>query len=391
MSKKRRDSRPSQQRVRTKGHLRSVPTAPADPEDQPLIDGFRRALRDESPTNLLMTVAGIMELVDESAPRTDGADLDVLVDSFAEIDIREMTAVLHVLAALTANELLEARIRKVLASRTQPLPGWIHDLPRVQVERTLLLDHPLADGDDYLLAVRLGSARFVMTVYVDYNLGVIVKDAFPGDTTIEELIGFMRANMEPDSRISEIDPADARTRITEAVTAGRSYPHPYESDTWGGKEALRRLDDQPLRDEPFDWTGIAEDIRIEISETLTQLTEHAEQLLDEEYLSAEKRLLHRLASADLDLFRGRASARVAAAAIVWMIARANDATSQYGPLTMQELLAPFGGTHSSDRVHAYLRVLGVAYDVPGELYLGSPDYLVADRRRELIEERDFRY
>ena len=60
--------------------------------------------------------------------------------------------------------------------------------------------HVLGDGDDLLLGVRLGDGReFSAVVYVDHNVGTIVKDAFFADRSIDELIVLGRETAEPDT------------------------------------------------------------------------------------------------------------------------------------------------------------------------------------------------
>src|SRR5688572_2807231 len=179
MGKKRRDDRPAQHRTRTKGHLRSVPTLADRPEDQPLIQPLRAALRESSPAALLMTVGGILEVATAGTeePAVESL-LGNLVDSFVGTDLRETTAALHVIAALVPDDVLRARIGKVLATRRQPVPAWVAALPSVEVRRAALLTHVLDDGHDVILEVVLGGDTFVVTVYIDFNVGTVVKDAF---------------------------------------------------------------------------------------------------------------------------------------------------------------------------------------------------------------------
>ena len=78
-----------------------------------------------------------------------------------------------------------------------------------------------------------------------------------------------------------------------------------------------------------------------------------------------------------------------AAAVAWVICRANESVGYSADLTVAELLAWFGVKGSvSQRAEPMLRANGVdPHDsLNGEL--GSPALLVSTRRRKIIEVRD---
>jgi len=243
----------------------------------------------------------------------------------------------------------------------------------------------------------------------------------PGDGPEDQpLVQDLRRGLRSDN---PLDPADARVRIQNAIDTGAMVWPSVESDNW---PQIRPLLEWLLRTMPEGGSGydferwseaarwglthdflesedgaaIADDIRAELVEVLVAfgathgvdegarerlgeilklLDGHAEQMLDVEHRTAERRLLHRLAVADPGLFR-RGATLTAAAAIVWIIAKANESTSYYGPLTMQELLEPFGVSSVGQRARTFLAALGLADQVPNEIVLGSAESLVSDRR-----------
>ena len=73
----------------------------------------------------------------------------------------------------------------------------------------------------------------------------------------------------------------------------------------GGGTVLDSLDDGPLPDEPFDWAGVADDIRPVVTEVLAACDNCCEQLLDVEYRTACRRLLARVAIGDASVSAGR--------------------------------------------------------------------------------------
>lgn len=113
-------------------------------------------------------------------------------------------------------------------------------------------------------------------------------------------------------------------------------------------------------------------------------------MLDIEYRTACRRLLARAAAGDPDLFRRKARAETAAAALVWIIGKANGLFDLWGRgLLVKDVLSHFGIRKGSvsQRAATMLKAAGCDSDTY-DLRLGSPDYLVADCRRRIIEFRD---
>lgn len=159
-------------------------------------------------------------------------------------------------------------------------------------------------------------------------------------------------------------------------------------DLVGGRGNLQDLTGDPLPDEPFEWAGVPEDLHPKVREILALCDSVADVLLDVEHRTAQRRLLSRLVVGDPAYFRGRAAARTHAAAVCWMVAKANDTIGQHRDLTGAELLAPLGGGSPSQRVTRFLEILGVPPAPPGEFTMAAPDLLVGSFRRELVEQRD---
>ena len=163
-------------------------------------------------------------------------------------------------------------------------------------------------------------------------------------------------------------------------------------DAVGGREATLSLDDDPLPDEPFDWSKIPEDVHDRVAEVLRLSEAFCDQVLDTEHRTAVRRLLARAAATDPAIFRRKGSHVRAAAAVCWVVCRANETIGRdgYGPLQSQELLEWFGLTGSvSQRAEVFLKAIGVnPHDQWGGMDLGSVDYLVSQQRSALIDRRD---
>ena len=208
-----------------------------DAEAQPLIQGLRKALYGDHPLELLDAVSGILattesgpSLYPDDAPRLS---LSTIVESFEDVDLAATTAALHVIAALTPDDLLGARLRRTLATRHQPMPRWLRDLGRTEVAEVWESRHVQRDGEDYLLDVRLPDGFSVTAlVYVDHNAGGLVKDAFVLPQPVSVVTDKMREIADPDTVLETVDPADARAVMEEAIRIGEITFPPFESDTW---------------------------------------------------------------------------------------------------------------------------------------------------------------
>jgi hypothetical protein len=167
-----------------------------------------------------------------SEPR-DG--LGALVDSFIGTPYAETTAALTALRALITDEVMRARISRELAGRRHPMPAWLRHLTEARIEPDVwLLTDVLGDGDDYLFGATLPSGQAMSAlVYVDHNLGTVVKDAFVVPEALEDLVIKVGTTMnDPDQSLTRTDAAAARALVESAIALGsRLYP-PLESDSW---------------------------------------------------------------------------------------------------------------------------------------------------------------
>ena len=181
------------------------------------------------------------------------------------------------------------------------------------------------------------------------------------------------------------------------VPVGREEPNSFEQSMldWlaldvGDPIQLDRLDDDPLPDEPFRWEGIPDDVRARVNEVLALTDRCCEEMLDAEYRTACRRVLARVASGEPEVFRRKGRAETAAAALVWIVGKANDLFEQRtGGMQVRDLMSHFGLGQSSvaQRAATMLRAGGFRADTY-VVRLGSPDYLVAARRRRIIKMQE---
>jgi hypothetical protein len=158
-----------------------------------------------------------------------------LVDSFIEHSYAETTAVLTAIRLLVSDELLAARIGRELSRRPQPMPAWLTELTYARPEGDVwVTSHVLGDGDSYLIGVTMPSGRALTAlVYIDHNLGTLVKDAFVVTEPLAAVAETMAAHAsDPDQTVTLADPASVRALTEEAIERGAMTYPPLESETW---------------------------------------------------------------------------------------------------------------------------------------------------------------
>ncbi len=216
--------------------------------DEPdLIADIAAALADDDPLPLLDLASGLLGVVDPRGrnpfgPPVEALDRDELVRTFLEVPLPETSALLAAMAGLSGDDVLRRRVQREIAERAHPLPRWLAELHRATAAaRAIEVTDVLGDGDNLLVAVTLpGGHPLTAVVYVDHNLGTLVKDAFVLPEGLDGVLTQLVAasSDDPDLTARPLDPADARARITDAVRTGAMSLPPIETDTWPSARAL---------------------------------------------------------------------------------------------------------------------------------------------------------
>ena len=228
-----------------------------------LVGDVRETLRASHPLGLLALASSLLTVLDPRqadpfaarSETSEGPSREELLGSFLDVRLPEISALLGAIAELTDDEVEQRRIRRELADRPHKPPRWLRRLSPPRVVRALEMSHVLGDGDNVLLDVRTGNDdALTVLVYIDHNLGTLVKDAFVVDeplAVLDERFRELSAD-EPDTTFVELDLAEARARISEAIElAAITYP-PLETETW---PACRPLVEWVLRHLPGGGTG----------------------------------------------------------------------------------------------------------------------------------------
>ena len=164
------------------------------------------------PLDVIAHVSGLVAVVDprDRNPFDDKPhplpSLDELVQSFVDVKRVETSALLLVIEALTTDETLRRLIGREVDERRDPLPGWLTHLGAVEAVRAAETVHPLGDGENVAVTVRLtDGSELTALVYVAHNLGSIVKDGFVVSESIDDLIAMLRPDADdPDVQWRDI-------------------------------------------------------------------------------------------------------------------------------------------------------------------------------------------
>ncbi|SNR31140.1 DUF6398 domain-containing protein [Blastococcus mobilis] len=162
-------------------------------------------------------------------------DREELIDSFFAVDLRETSALLAALAGLSGDDPLRQRVRREVSTRGHVLPRWLLGLDQAQpVEPVVRIRDVLGDAEDIVFAVRLpGGFELSVVTLVDHNMGTLVKDSFTVPGALDDLVPTLRDTIEdPDVTLTDLDPADARAMLTEAIDLGAITFPPIETESW---------------------------------------------------------------------------------------------------------------------------------------------------------------
>lgn len=216
---------------------------PETPEDLDLFQRLRQALRSEEPLDLLGTVSGLIEATKPDDPFSQGppVGMEELVETFIGTPYAETTAALTIIQALSNDDALAEQIWRELAGRRQPMPRWLADLDQARAqEQVWSLSHVLADGDNHMIGATFASGQSISAVvYIDHNMGTVVKDAFLVPGPVDDVVAHMSRSLPPedgpdgqDQWLIRADPAEARVRVEQAIDLGARTIPPLVTDTW---------------------------------------------------------------------------------------------------------------------------------------------------------------
>lgn len=177
-----------------------------------------------------------------------------IVEALAGTPRPESLAILLGLSAI-APGLHAARARRGVEQLVEAgvaLPAWASGVGRAEVSECWTTSDVLGDGNNFLMACRYPDGnQHSVVVYIDTNLGVLVKDAFVVPAPITEVLDVFRSQTAEtaDLTLAPIDPASVVAHIRDALARNDMTHPPIETETF---PAVRALLDARLATMPDD-------------------------------------------------------------------------------------------------------------------------------------------
>lgn len=212
-----------------------------------------------------------LERRDANAPA-----LNDIIGMFRETGHLATDALLLVLAAFAADDVLARRVSSEVAGRRHPLPSWLTRLAQFRPAQAISLGHVLGDGENVIVGIDAPAGDLTLVFFIDHNAGTVVTDAYPIDMPFDEVIARLRELGHDEVGLTEtcLSLADARARIEQAIELGRMTHPPYETDTW---PLSRPLAEWMLRAMPAGGTGYpVPDDDLDVSDLVAQLAASAD-------------------------------------------------------------------------------------------------------------------
>jgi hypothetical protein len=235
-----------------------------DPDDDwDLLDEVDFALAQKHPLLMLRAASGLLDLLDprndnpfDRAPKPERVPVADLLNALATHDSPAATAMAWTVAQLSGDELLRTRVVRDLGARSFLLPSWMHQLSKLEIVAAEQVTDQVNDGYDIVVHSRLAGHDITTVTFIDFNLGMIVKDNLLSDRDLENFNEVWKEHADlRNTAIEPLTPADARARISDAIEVGAMTLPATESEDW---PASRPLLEWILRQMPDGGTGFVQ-------------------------------------------------------------------------------------------------------------------------------------
>ncbi|MCA1781424.1 MAG: plasmid pRiA4b ORF-3 family protein [Intrasporangiaceae bacterium] len=224
-------------------------------EDQPLIVALREALH-RSPVAFGALVCQFLGVLrdDDLTPDKQVPTPAQFVEPLLGVDIAETTNALHVIAAITDDEILAARIRRALPERRQPVSPVVERFVELEVVDCYRLTHPLVASEYVVLPLRWpDGTEGTLLLYVDATIGGALADVSLDDQGHAEQLAVMEGVAEEHGMLLvSATAAEARARTVRALERWQALEQPPTTDSWPGLYAFLTLVLDRMPDEPVE-------------------------------------------------------------------------------------------------------------------------------------------
>ncbi|RBY75121.1 hypothetical protein DQ239_17390 [Blastococcus sp. TF02-09] len=196
-----------------------------------LASALRAGTDSPTPGPLLVTASMLLDIAaGDPDPSTATA---TLVRGLLSWNRPECSAGALAMATLSRDDALRREVRRDAADRGHLLPRWLVELNRSEaVDRAVELSTVFRDVDELVVGVTVsGGHCLTAVVHVDNELGFRVVDGRLYARHVDVVVAAIEGGEDPDVRVRDITPADARARLTDALRdpdldalSGRSTP-----------------------------------------------------------------------------------------------------------------------------------------------------------------------
>ncbi len=195
------------------------------------------AALDGGPIALLGLASSLLAAVD---PRSDDPpDPDAtraqLVEALSADPLEEATALLAAVAALSGDDVLGRRVARLAVDHGHALPAWLDGIAAtVPSAHAVELVDPFGDMSEFVVGATLPDGQPLSAVVsVDHNAGSVAVDGFLVPESVDVVVdaGLGSAD-EGDLLARPLAPADARARISEAISHGLLVVPAPETESW---------------------------------------------------------------------------------------------------------------------------------------------------------------
>lgn len=238
MKDRHRRSRRHPHRMATRRH-RHHPAAPPPAAEAPLLGVLREALRAPEPTQFWVAAAPLVTILEEPGELADSLPEGVdLLETMIEVNVAETTALLHMVVAMSRDDLLRERARRALPARRQPVPAHVSGLVDAQVSLTRVFGD--SSGDNLMVELTLpGQVQATLMLYVTRVPHLYLKDAYVVPSPLWQVQEYFAQTMAAegfvlDDALMEPDPAQVRIALEQALAGIRPgiEKEPEEEDQW---------------------------------------------------------------------------------------------------------------------------------------------------------------
>ena len=197
-------------------------------------------LREPSPFALMAMASGIIEATTPRPPddwlgsERELGDGPSIYLAFADSGWPSMAALALAIATMVPDDVLAQRIRGAVdPAVVSSGPPWLASMGSIEITGAWLQTDVLGDGENVVVSWRWrGGGAATAFVYVDHNMGTLVKDAFVIPDEGQRLMAEYSVMQDESVTTVPLDPAATRARIVEAIESGERTVPPFETDSW---------------------------------------------------------------------------------------------------------------------------------------------------------------